>query len=543
MTKIKLDSQKYYKLIYSYLKQCNEGQATYKSLYSNLKGKNIPTNYITNVIFDFLTENDLKNPNLIITIFYTDIKEIALSLKIESNVLRFFSIFRKLGGILPINYIFNIIPFTGYDINYLILLDTHFEVVHNLNLVTIKEIFSGVENNGGLFEDKNIIKFFHYLFNIGRLVDVFRNSIIEYFPKYPPQLQKFLILKFNLFKYYSFDSMTYFFNENNSLDLNVAKLIMKRMEGLRKVSYNINNIVKFYTSTDDKYKTLLFKTDQNFLNWIYKQEILDILDILDMGFLKGELTHKFFESFPNFIKRVIRVGNHNLLVKLKFIKDVPEYIKDRIILPYTEDNVIFDGDDILDMIQNDDSSLYVKYFVEDSLWEYTTEWDYSIDESSVRQYYWGLISDKNIGLIKNKILKDDPEINVEDEDTLQDAAFDDYDIKSTLLIAATEGERVGDESKLYNDCKEVLNELFGEGNWRRSDNYDTIVANISLKNFDPSDIFYGYEYNGEWTVSYIFKYCMKELQYRDKPGLPDYRYGISGDFDKDAFNGSISENI
>ena len=75
--------------------------------------------------------------------------------------------------------------------------------------------------------------------------------------------------------------MTYFFNENNSLDLNVAKLIMKRMEGLRKVSYNINNIVKFYTSTDDKYKTLLFKTDQNFLNWIYKQEILDILDILD----------------------------------------------------------------------------------------------------------------------------------------------------------------------------------------------------------------------------------------------------------------------
>ena len=134
------------------------------------------------------------------------------------------------------------------------------------------------------------------------------------------------------------------------------------------------------------------------------------------------------------------------------------------------------------------------------------------------------------------------EINLDDEDEVKDAAFENDEISSVLHIAASDGERSGDEAELIKDIKSGIDELFGKGNWKKVDN--NVYATIDLSNFDEEQIYDAYNDCGEWYIKCIFTTIRGDYTDKyDKPSLPDYRYGIQGDFDKDSFNEYIVDNL
>lgn len=546
MSNIEEKNKKYYKLIYSYLKQLNENRVSPVNLYEKLGKKNIPSIFISSVILDFLVENDINNSEIINLVFTVGVEEMGKALKIESEALKFFKIYRSFGGTLSKSYLYDIIPYTGYDINYLLLLDNNIYTPQDISSVNIRHILENVEKFGYGFKDKKIIKFLHYLFSMEEIPKVLHKFILPYFHLFSLSLQKFLINVSHLFWYTSQDYVINYLtpNDHYKLDLSVVRDIIKSKYEFKKTNESPYYLTKLYITMDENYKKVVFKDDLHFLRWLYTFNVDEIINLLNQNLFNQTWTNKFFDTFPNFIKRVNKEGDMDELIKLKFIRGIPTEISKEIKIPLKIEGVIFDGNDILNMIQKNDYSDYVKKFVDDTLFESTMDWYYDTDESSIRQYYWEYIDEKNMELIKSKILENDPEIDMEDEDAIQDAAFDDDDIKSALHIGAEDGQRFGDESELYKDCENVINELFGVGEWVRTEtNYNTIITNISLENFDYGLMIDGYEDNGEWDVKYIFIYCMKEKSNRDKPGLPEYRYGISGNFDEKIFNETILEYL
>ena len=200
------------------------------------------------------------------------------------------------------------------------------------------------------------------------------------------------------------------------------------------------------------------------------------------------------------------------------------------------ETVEFSSSQVVDMLwdHEDSPASWVQAYIDEELWEETTHWSYDgvaipFDE----------INERSVNIIKEYFEK----IGLEyDEGDLESKMMENSEIEDILEIATWDGHRSGDENELLHDIEGVLNQLFGDGNWERSKH--GIKSTVSLVGYDRTLITGAYNDCGNWNVSCIWHTLKSEyVDRRDKPSLPEYRYGINGDFDSETFNERIYEDV
>lgn len=386
-------------------------------------------------------------------------------------------------------------------------------------------------------------KFMLYVFSNNHYVDILKDSIVGSLMDLPPKVQSFLILEKKL-PLSDNNILTILSNpQYDKLPIKIKNQIFKdRFEGRKKLS-NIE-LMRTYLEFLPYYQKKIFKTEKLFFGWVAKQKGNDLL----FKFLEEadrESVVNFLRSYPTILTQKIK--DLDVLARIKYeMDDIPEDIKDNINLPMQK-NIKLGAGVVSDMLYGDRDGYqkYVEYFIDDTLYEHTMHWDYSyMSTSDIDQYYWDDITEKNVIRIINKLKENGVEIDFTNMNEVKEAALEDDDISSVLTMAANDGARAGDESKLYGDIVDILNELFGKGEWVHNYENKTITVNADISDFDDRDISYVYNDCGEWDISCLFSVLKKDyLDDRNKPRFPDYRYGIQGDFDKEIFNETIISNL
>lgn len=468
--------------------------------------------------------------------YYFNIKNLVELLKYDDTKEKVINLLKKYRDNIVLSYeISEIIINSNFNLYFLIGLESFYDFTDFPNR-ELSTIFRHI-NEKKLWDDSNVKKFFIYFFNNPAYVIEFSYEISIYFQVMSETLKRFLVAKTDLLETVGIRTWVDFLNDGRTSET-VGELIMKKINW---GDEDVDDIVKFYLRIDEKYRKFLFANDQDFYIWLGdKENHDDVLSVLD-DLLSSERVNQFFRWNPNWVEHI---DHEEGKVKLKYgISGVPDFVKDSIKLDMVE-QAKFDGDDIEKMFYDhrDSPSVWVKYYVDDELWDHTINWDYSPDESTIRNYYWDDINEKNLNTIKEILKKENPEINLDDEDEVKDAAFENDEISSVLHIGASDGEREGDVTKLIEDIESGFNELFGKDNWKKVDN--KVYATIDLNHYDNGQIYDAYNDCGEWYIKCIFTTIRSDyMENRDKPSLPEYRYGIQGDFDKDVFNDYIAVHL
>ena len=390
--------------------------------------------------------------------------------------------------------------------------------------------------------------------NVIRHEDV---TISKYFEDFDKVLQRFFIFKTNFIYELTQSGIKRIIEllENLGED-KFNEIVIKKIVSESKVlewvdmqgddedrAYALGQLIKFYKSLSDNTKTILFKDEKTFYNFILNKVnaygiIFDFIGLINNTKLfTEEITNKFFKYNPTFINLVNDIPNNgDVLVELKYGDNfVPQEVKDQINLPMVE-TVEFSSSQVVDMLwdHEDSPASWVQAYIDEELWEETTHWSYDgvaipFDE----------INERSVNIIKEYFEK----IGLEyDEGDLESKMMENSEIEDILEIATWDGHRSGDENELLHDIEGVLNQLFGDGNWERSKH--GIKSTVSLIGYDRTLITGAYNDCGNWNVSCIWHTLKSEyVDRRDKPSLPEYRYGINGDFDSETFNERIYEDV
>jgi hypothetical protein len=380
-------------------------------------------------------------------------------------------------------------------------------------------------------------KLFMYLFSDDDYVKIFFGIINELFGRLGELRQLYLLKNSTYPKYLRQDTLSEFIIDGN-ISPKVRTLLFPLFNWKDGTPEGITEV---YVMLPPNLRKKMFPSNRAFFKWIVEQksnELFDIFNQLDEPYKIGlmKFDKKFLDRLP---------FDDKVKIKLE-LEDVPDEIKDMIVLPMSS-QAVYDGEDVASMVhesrdQNDRE--WVQAFVDQTLWEKTIDWDYShITDSDIDQYYWDYITEKNKVAIVNKLKENGVEIDYEDDDAVKEAALEDDEINNVLHIASSDGVRSGEENELYKDIKNLMKELFGS-DWTWDSNGSKVIVTVDISEYPADWLSDAYNECGEWDVPCMFKYIRaNNVDGRDMPSLPEYRYGIQGDFDKDSFNEYISGEL
>lgn len=522
--------------IFKYLDRMSEGLVPKINFFKYTK-KGLSKKDIIEIIVDYALESDLENlENLDRNLFF-DTENLNLLLEDSDKREKVIKLFQKFYSIYNLSFeIYELLLLSNFNLYFLIGLESFYDFTNFSN--SKFDLLLSYITNIGSWNESSVKRFFIYFFNNDAYIVEFNREIRKYFKKMGETIQRFLIFKTNFSEYLGHNTIITFLSDETISDVVKKKLIEKA--NLK--DEDIDSVAKVYINIPEEYRKMLFPSEREFFTWLGdSQEYDTIFTILDDLF-SPENVGKFFRYNPNWSSHI---DTEDGKVKLKYqIRGVPDFVKDSIVLAMVEE-VQFDGEDVEKMFADyrDSHSVWVRYYVDEELYDHSMSWDYNPATSTIKEYYWDDLTPENLNKIKEILKKNNPDLDLDDEDAVQEAAFEDGEIRSTLHSAAADGERNGDESKLIEDIKEGIDELFGKGNWRHTEP-GVIKAKVDISQFDVDNIIDAFNDCGEWHIRCIFFTIRKEaFSSKDKPSLPEYRYGIQGDFDKVAFNDYIEGNL
>lgn len=390
-----------------------------------------------------------------------------------------------------------------------------------------------------LWSEKPTKKLLFYLFSEDGMIMGCRRDIFLYFHNMDKITRKWLI---NRTDFIANIIPKEWVNEliERENDKQLVKEMIENVEWDDNIDDDI--FVNFYLKLPEEDKKFLFKTEKDFFEWYVEKMVQDQSTFNTLFSDWTERNEVFFEKLftyaPDLLNRVSGLIDEDELVKLKYSDDyeIPDSIKEQIQLIMSE-SVIFDGDQVEKLVADYDSapSVWVKYFVDQTLWEHTLDWDY--DDVSIP---FDEINEKNLTAIKDYLKNKGVEVDGMDGDELEEAMKEDDKLYSIISMASSDGHRAGDENELYRDIESVMDELFPNG-WELVSK--GIQTNISLSNFDGEIIIDAHYNCSEWNIKCLWMEIMSEKSNRDKPSLPEYRYGINGEFSTSTFNEVIAEGL
>lgn len=419
------------------------------------------------------------------------------------------------------------------------------------------DIFRYIQRNE-LWDESYVKRFFIYVFSNEKMVNFLSALIIDSFKDMGKTLQRFFAYKTKLFLPQGNNQIEYgtvlnILNSDSDIEDIVKKQIIKVFTDLKYEIFTKEDIyLNFYPFLNDQNLKLVFGNEMKFYKNLKK--IIDEEGLIhfiehfgsDVGWhvrkskLEKDKLSKLFQLYPSILEE-LDTETTDVLAEIKYggnSEYLPDEIKNYIKL-LTRVETTFDGDDLEGLFydgRDENHGFYVKHYVDETLWDETNGWDYSVNKDDIDRSYWDDIDNVNLERIKNLVQKRYPEVDVDDEDTLKEAALDDDDILTSLRIAAENGQRSGDEGKLIGDIQEAFNDLFvswdmpGDGK---------VHAVIDISDFDEDEIRNTYN-DCQWSISCIWLEFMRN---RDKISLGNYYYGIQGDFDKSTFNDYISDDL
>lgn len=532
--------ESYKKRILLILKNINKGVYDINKInIFDLTKKGIPKEFIAKTIAEYCIENE---PNL-----NTDLVELVISNNVllplinnENDIDVAIKVIEEFKGMIGGSRYMNILFSSNFNMK--LFLNTEDMFSDKIGSQTISLLFDLIEDSDTPWEGSNIKRFFIYFLNDSDNLRISAEEIGRYFSKMDIVLKRFITYKTDFFKTYSSFGTTVR-KILNRLDSNEIELAKKIIESSEIKEEDMDTIASFYSTLKDDFKPLMYPNEEDFYhsiktNIVEGKESLDSLFYLFEEKFSPEEINKFFTYNPNFLQEVKNKLMIEYLVdlKYKYSNSIPKSILDQISLPMTEE-VLLDGDDIEPLIYDDrdGTARWVKYFIDDELWEHTMGWDYH--DTTIP---FDDISDQNLELIKKYLKDNGVEIDGLDRDELDGVMMENDEIETVLKRAANEGARSGDEIELINDIKKVLTELF-LGGWKHVDG--GIQTTLNLTQLDTDEIKYGFDNCGNWSIKCIWLDQMGERENRSKPSLPEYRYGINGDFDTENFNHYIEEGI
>lgn len=532
--------ERYKKIILTILRNSNKGVYDIRqhSPFLLIK-RGVPERFIAKVIAEFVLNNDINSTKLLEYLTNSSVYDSLLKNKNTSNLI--LSIMEKHHSFFDRDDIGHFIVNTNFDIEF-------FKKIQSiLNFKEIGFLFRTVDVFD-LWEKDEVKSFFIWFLNNPDHVRNNYEYLYRYFLNMGRVLKLFLVYKTEFIS---------FFGENNIIELTKRLSIQSDLDVVKKIikiytenyitidnEIEIRELYYFYHKINDEFKPLVSPSKKELFQKMYRSAINDdnteqLLELIieDMGEVDVNDFFSYNPGFINYIKE--NYDNEELFFKLKFAtRGVPDEVKNQLTLKMDEE-VVLDGDDIGYLVHKEDT--YVSYYVDGVLWEQTMDWDYVISNNDIDQYYWDDINEKNLNKIKEILKEEDPDADLDDEDVLKELAFENDHISRELRRAAIDGLRSGDENELIKDIHNVLDELFPRG-W--SINESGLKTTISLSDLDRDEIIYfGYENCGEWNIRCIWLDRMGERSGRDKPSLPDYRYGILGSFDIQAFNDNLEGNL
>lgn len=523
------------KFIHNYLDKVANKTAAPIDYYKFTK-RGLSQDEIQEILIDYVLKSNLDKVYTIGISEFFSYKNLNNLLEDNSTKEKVIKLFKKINEVYSVNeYIMKLLLYSDFNLYFFIGLESFYDFKDEFPNTKFSTILLYVSENG-LWDDPKVKKFFLYFFDNPAYVSEFRQQIIERFSQMGDTLQKFLISK-DFMEFVHPSHVTHWL-DNKKVSDDVKKIVMEKINIFDE---DLNNIVRFYINIPKEYREMIFPTDKEFYQWIGNDNQVD--DVVEMlgDMFSPERVETFFNYNPNFIDKL---HTEEAKVTIKYgIGGVPEEIKSRIDLPM-EEMAKFDGEDIASMFyeNRDGYTDWIKHYVDGDLYDKSIYWDYNPDQSTIKQYYWGYLTSENLNKIKEILKRENPDLDLTDNDAVQEAAFEDGEVGSVLHSAAADGERNGDEAELIMDIRKGIDELFGRGNWKLED--DKVFAKISLHGFNEDHIKYAFNDCGEWYIRCMFMDLAKDYRdSRSKPSLPDYRYGIQGDFDKDAFNDYIEGNL
>lgn len=500
--------------------------------------KGISEKEIQEILIDYALKTDTSTLNNLNRSLFFNYKFLAELLKDDKTKEKVINLYRKYDEIYDISKEINsLLMYSDFNLYFFIGLEGFYDFVRHFPSTAFRSLLKYVTDSAD-WDKPQVKKFFVYFFDNPAYVEGFEDDIKNNFKGIGESLQKFLINK----GFLNSIEPAYPKNWLNSEQINdeIKDLMINKIkDDIREEDIKV--LVRFYINIPEKYQKMIFPTEKEFYEMIGKYDVVDeVLDVLD-DILPPERVGLFFKYNPNFINRL---QTEDEKVKVKYgIDGVPEEIKSSIDLPM-EEMAKFDGEDIASMFyeNRDGYTDWIKHYVDGDLYDKSLYWDYNPDQSTIKQYYWDYLTPQNLEKIKEILKKENPDLDLTDKDALQEAAFEDGEVGSVLHSAAANGERNGDEAQLIMDIRRGIDELFGKGNWKLED--DKVFAKISLHQFNEDFLRYSYNDCGEWYIKCMFLDIWKDyMDRRERPSLPDYRYGIQGDFDKDEFNDYIEGNL
>lgn len=427
----------------------------------------------------------------------------------------------------------HLLEYSKYNLYFFINIEPYFN---------FKEVmYTPKELNSFLYKGEE--KFLMYIFANPEYVALLSSNIKEaLFHLFNEKIQTWLLTKTKFKDYvHNYDGTFEKWIKWSRTSSKVKNLLLKNLD----VSdMDHEDIANLYVELPPNLQKKLFNNVNMFFDHILQlnkktfdeDEVYHIIDSLPTSY-----HSLLFDYKPNLINDKFGL---DFRAKFKYVSDrLSSDHKNNIELPMRA-TAVYESDAIADMFRDSDNDRYwVKSWINGDLWESSNEWEYNTDKSSIDSYYWSDINEKNLKAIITRLKKEGIKINYKDKDEVKDAALEDDDILTILRYSADEGMRIGDENQISNDISKAVDGLFGIGKWKFDDKQN-IVANVDISDYDDDDIRDAYNDSGGWDVGYIFSRINSEyLSSRDMASLPYYQYGFNGDFDKEAFNGRIANDI
>jgi len=491
-----------------------------------LTKKGISKEFIANTIIDFILSNQEKinnseNISEFLNFIFNQTDTFSILLKNPATIEKVIKVMNTYKGWISSKTYLKALYESNLNLDFYE--STKNIMYSNVGSTMLAFLFEEINNDG--WDRDYVKKFMFYFLDDDSQAGFYKETLKFYFDKMSKVIQKYIATNTN------------FFNLISDYDLIVLIKSVEDETIIKEIitnkdydEYDSEYYSKFYLSLPQEYRKFLFRVEKSFFDWQVEKirdsysELHEFISNWGHNPFNEEYLIKFFHYHPNFINEFKDELQEDDLVRLKFgIDGIPSEIKDQITLPTTEE-VILDGDEIENAIYSHDESpaIWVTYYIDDTLWEHTSDWDYDNVEID-----FDIINESNLNLIKEYLRGQGVEVDDIDRDELEDLIKEDNKLEIKLHYATRESHRISEEHELVKDIENVLKELFPNG-WERA--HGGIKTVISLNDFSDDEINSALYECSEWNVKCIWKQVMSEKSNRDKPSLPSYRYGIQGDY-------------
>jgi hypothetical protein len=491
-----------------------------------LTKKGISEEFIANTIIDFILSNEEKikisdDSVDFLNFIFDETNTLSILVKNPATIDKVVKVMNKYKNYLHSKTYLKILYNSGLNIDF-------YERTKNIMYTNVSPTmlaFLLEEINKDGWDRDYVKKFMFYFLDDSTQAAFYKETLKFYFIYMGKVIQNYIATK------------TYFFDAISDRDvISLIKtvgdetIIKEIITNKDYDEYDTEGYSNFYLSLPQEYRKFLFRVEKSFFNWQVQKmreshsDLYDIINNWGEFPFDEEYLIKFFHYHPDFINEFKDELQEDDLVRLKFgINGIPSEIKNQITLPTTEE-VILDGDEIENAIYSHDESpaIWVTYYIDDTLWEHTSDWDYDNVEID-----FDIINESNLNLIKEYLRGQGVEVDDIDRDELEDLIKEDNKLEIKLRYATRESHRISEEYELVKDIENLLKELFPNG-WERA--HGGIKTVISLDDFSSNEINDALNECSEWNVKCIWKQVMSEKSNRDKPSLPSYRYGIQGDY-------------